>query len=103
MVFMVTSTAMACGCGCSKEKGGSCASCQAKTSGGHFGPDHVCSETVENVKNTVCPVSGKPIGSMGKGVSQIYQGKVYQLCCAGCVEKFKAKPEKYIRKIKIKQ
>jgi len=45
--------------------------------------------------NKYCPVSGRPIGVMGPGVVQEYNGKVYHLCCGGCVAAFKGNPEKY--------
>jgi YHS domain-containing protein len=53
-----------------------------------------------DVANKICPVSGKPIGSMGEGVMYKYAGKIYHLCCAGCVDKFKMDPETFIKKIK---
>ncbi len=40
--------------------------------------------------NTECPLSGRAIAAEGKRVS--YEGKVYGLCCNGCVDKAKADP-----------
>ena len=49
------------------------------------------------VGNKTCPVSGGPVtGSMGdKPVQYEYKGKIYNLCCPGCLEEFKKDPEKY--------
>ncbi|MDP8257806.1 MAG: YHS domain-containing protein [Candidatus Aadella gelida] len=47
------------------------------------------------VDNRLCPVSGENIESMGGGIKHEYNGKAYNLCCAGCVEEFKKNPEKY--------
>lgn len=49
------------------------------------------------VGNTICPVSGEKIAA-DSGMAPVtyeYKGKVYNLCCAGCVDMFKADPEKY--------
>ena len=40
--------------------------------------------------NTFCPVSGRPIGVMGPGVTQEYNGKIYHLCCGGCISTFQS-------------
>ena len=48
-----------------------------------------------NAKNLICPVSGQEIGSMGPAVHYEYNGKVYNLCCSGCVEVFKENPQEY--------
>lgn len=47
------------------------------------------------VGNKICPVEGGAIGSMGEGVEVVYEGKVYNLCCAACAESFNADPAKY--------
>ncbi len=47
------------------------------------------------VGNTICPVSGEPVGEMGAPAQVVYKGKVYNLCCPGCAKKFLADPEKY--------
>ena len=48
-----------------------------------------------DVGNKICPVSGRPIGVMGPGVEETYNGKIYHLCCGGCVSTFESDPEKY--------
>ena len=45
--------------------------------------------------NKFCPVSGRPIGVMGPGVTVQYNGKIYHLCCGGCISTFNDNPEKY--------
>jgi YHS domain-containing protein len=43
----------------------------------------------------VCPVSNKPLGSMGDPVMVEANGRTLYLCCAGCVKAVKANPTKY--------
>ena len=43
-----------------------------------------------------CPIMGEPIN---KNIFAEYKGKKVYFCCAGCAEKFKANPEKYIAKL----
>ncbi|HQP09860.1 MAG TPA: YHS domain-containing protein [Candidatus Omnitrophota bacterium] len=66
-------------------------------------PEAVAQEAVKsldasavNVGNKICPVSGQEIGAMGEAVTVEYEGKVYNLCCAGCLEAFNNDPQKYI-------
>lgn len=95
--FMATS-ALACNCG-KKKQGADAMSCQCKSdSCGSITEKK--SSNLNKSTNTLCPVSGKPIGSMGKGVSHVYAGKTYKLCCEGCVKPFKDNPEKYLNKNK---
>jgi len=48
--------------------------------------------------NNICPVSGEKIGGMmGPGAQYEYKGKIYNFCCAGCIETFKKDPEKYVK------
>jgi len=44
--------------------------------------------------NAVCPVLGNKVNPEIKTVS--YKGRTIGFCCAGCDEKFKANPEKYL-------
>lgn len=50
-----------------------------------------------NVGNKICPVSGEKIGEGMKPVTYEYKGKIYNLCCEMCIEKFKKDPDKYIK------
>lgn len=45
--------------------------------------------------NTICPVSGNKIGSVGKPIHARYQGKMIAFCCKGCLKKFQKNPDKY--------
>ncbi len=45
---------------------------------------------------TTCPVMGLKID---KSLYEDYQGKRVYLCCPACPKKFKAKPDKYIKKM----
>jgi hypothetical protein len=44
----------------------------------------------------VCPVTRKPLGSMGIPVRVEVVGRVVFLCCAGCEDSLKADPGKYL-------
>ncbi|MDG3003190.1 heavy metal-binding domain-containing protein [Paludisphaera mucosa] len=48
----------------------------------------------------VCPVTGKPLGSMGTPVRAVVKGRPLLLCCDGCVDALNAQPEKYLAKLK---
>jgi YHS domain-containing protein len=50
-----------------------------------------------------CPVTDEPLGSMGKPVKVTYKGRRIFLCCAGCKKKFRADPEKYLKKLDDKK
>jgi YHS domain-containing protein len=45
--------------------------------------------------NTVCPVSGDTVGSVGKPVYAEYHGKKIAFCCKDCAKKFYKNPDKY--------
>jgi YHS domain-containing protein len=49
----------------------------------------------EKAVNTVCPVSGDKVGTVGKPVYVEYQGKRIAFCCKDCVKKFRKNPDKY--------
>ena len=46
-------------------------------------------------RQKICPVSGKPLGSMGQPVSVDVNGQTVFVCCAGCVDTVRANPAKY--------
>lgn len=47
----------------------------------------------------ICVLSGEKLGSMGKPVVMQHQGREVQLCCAGCIDKFKQDPDKFLKKL----
>ena len=51
------------------------------------------------VINDICPVMG---GKIDKDTpyKTVYKGETIGLCCSSCVAKFKADPEKYMKKLK---
>lgn len=53
---------------------------------------------VVNVGNKICSVSGEKIDEKTK-VTYEYEGKIYNFCCASCVDDFKKDPKKYIKKM----
>jgi len=50
-------------------------------------------------KQRVCPVSGQPLGSMGKPYKVTVNGQEVFLCCQGCEGEIKENPEKYLAKL----
>lgn len=46
-------------------------------------------------RQKICPVSGKPLGSMGDPVAVDVDGQRVFVCCSGCVDAVKANPAKY--------
>jgi len=47
----------------------------------------------------VCPVSGKPLGSMGAPPAVRIGDRDVYVCCAGCTNRLKADPQKYLAKM----
>ena len=50
----------------------------------------------------VCAVSGKKLGSMGKPIDFMHEGRQVRFCCRGCVPRFQKGPEKYLAEINKK-
>jgi YHS domain-containing protein len=46
-------------------------------------------------RQKTCPVSGKPLGSMGEPVAVDVAGERVYVCCAGCADTVKANPARY--------
>ncbi|EMI18700.1 putative secreted protein [Rhodopirellula maiorica SM1] len=46
-------------------------------------------------RQEICPVSGKPLGSMGDPIAVDANGQKIYVCCAGCVNAVKSNPAKY--------
>ena len=51
---------------------------------------------VAKLEQTMCPIMDAAID---KAIFIEYQGKKVYFCCAGCEEKFKEEPEKYLAKL----
>ncbi|MEX2092047.1 MAG: efflux RND transporter periplasmic adaptor subunit [Pirellulales bacterium] len=47
----------------------------------------------------ICPVTGLKLGSMGKPLRVTEAGRIVFLCCAGCPDKFHARPEYYLARL----
>src|SRR5258706_8220277 len=50
----------------------------------------------KNVTNKLCPVSGGPVSEKYRAE---YQGQYVYVCCEGCLNEFKADPEKFVAKM----
>lgn len=64
--------------------------------------EETVSEKAVNVGNKICPVSGEKIDEKTKATYE-YEGKIYNFCCAMCIDDFKKDPQKYIKKIEEEQ
>ncbi len=51
-----------------------------------------------DIENKICPVSSEKIDEETKSTYE-YEGKIYNFCCAMCIDEFKKDPEKYIKKV----
>ena len=51
-------------------------------------------------KQHVCPVTDKPLGTMGKPYKVQVKGQTVFLCCDGCEEELQKDPDKYLAKLK---
>jgi hypothetical protein len=47
-------------------------------------------------RQKICPVSGKPLGSMGDPIKVMIGDKPIFLCCRGCFKKVQANPARYL-------
>jgi YHS domain-containing protein len=52
------------------------------------------------INNTICPISGHDVNSMGKPFQVTYKGQTVNLCCIMCKDKFLANAESNIEKAK---
>jgi hypothetical protein len=50
-------------------------------------------------RQQVCPVTGKPLGSMGKPPRVDLSGRAVFLCCLGCEETLRSDPQRYLAKL----
>jgi YHS domain-containing protein len=48
---------------------------------------------------STCVVSGEKLGAMGKPYNYVYQNRLVEFCCGGCVETFNKDPQKYLKMI----
>ena len=56
------------------------------------------SKPAETPKPEICPVRGRPLGSMGPPVRVELNGQTVWLCCDGCEAALRMNPEKYLTK-----
>ena len=50
-------------------------------------------------KQKTCPVSGQPLGSMGKPYKLTVKGQQVLLCCSGCEDAIIENPDEYLAKL----
>jgi membrane fusion protein, copper/silver efflux system len=62
-------------------------------------PDPPSDLTTLVTSQKVCPVTGKPLGSMGMPGKVVVKGRTVLICCEGCREAFESAPEKYLLKV----
>jgi YHS domain-containing protein len=55
------------------------------------------------IKQASCPVSGEPLGSMGKPMKVSAEGRTFYLCCKGCEKDLKADPKSVLAKLDQKR
>ena len=60
-------------------------------------------EAAKALAQKVCPVSGEPLGDMGKPIKVTAEGENVFLCCTGCKADFEAEPAKYLAKVESKK
>jgi Cu(I)/Ag(I) efflux system membrane fusion protein len=51
-------------------------------------------------KQRICPVTELPLDSMGGPISVQVSGRKVFICCAGCEQRLKAEPDKYLTRLK---
>jgi len=50
-----------------------------------------------DLRNAICPVSGDKVGD--SNLVEVYDGKVYHLCCPDCREGFEKDPANYAKAV----
>jgi YHS domain-containing protein len=60
-------------------------------------PSVVPASAAVDLHNTVCPVSGDEVGK--SDLTEVYNGKIYHLCCDDCPKEFKSDPQKYAARV----
>lgn len=50
-------------------------------------------------KQTICPVGGERLGSMGTPIKMTVEGRDVFICCEGCEDAVREDPEKYFVKL----
>lgn len=90
-IFGINKTALAMSC---HDSAGNSPDPQAAKAGGNSSS----SNEAVNIGNKICPVSGEKIDEKLKATYE-YQGKIYNFCCAACIDEFKKDPDKYIKKV----
>lgn len=56
-------------------------------------------DEVAIARQRLCPVSGKKLGSMGRPVKSVIDGKPVFVCCKGCTNALKSNPKKYLARL----
>ena len=51
------------------------------------------------VSQQICPVSRKRLGSMGKPIKTVIEGREIYVCCSGCIGPLKKNPKKYLARL----
>ncbi|MGI6303527.1 MAG: hypothetical protein ACOX52_21075 [Verrucomicrobiota bacterium] len=46
-----------------------------------------------------CLVTNEKLGSMGEPISQVFQGREFKVCCAGCIDTLAADVPGYLAKL----
>jgi len=68
----------------------------AQEAGGNTEADAALVNKRQEAGNKICPVSGEEINDEARAIYE-YKGKIYNLCCAACIEEFKNNPDKYVQ------
>ncbi len=91
-VFTLVGSGLAFAMSCHDMSGGEDGHSQAQSA------DTAVKSEVIDVGNKICPVTGEKIDEAAKTTYE-YEGKIYNFCCAGCIDEFKKEPQKYIDKV----
>ncbi|MEK6732792.1 MAG: YHS domain-containing protein [Candidatus Omnitrophota bacterium] len=73
-------------------------SCCAHASEGSDSQTAQEKSTAVDAGNKICPVTGEKIDEASKATYE-FEGKIYNFCCAMCIDEFKKEPQKYIDKV----
>jgi hypothetical protein len=98
---LATATVLACGAAaCSKAEKNTPAPTPEKpavTAPAAPAPATTAAPAADAYPVDTCVVTGEKLGGMGDVVKFDYKGREIRFCCQGCIAKFLAEPDKYLK------
>lgn len=59
-------------------------------------------DAVAIAQQVICPVTGEPLGAMGKPAKGVVEGRTVYVCCEPCLDFIREEPARYLAKVGLK-